>query len=140
MTAPSTAFGSTMVRCHGHHTSFWQCHRRTRAASSPGIAPAVAGRWEGTPANAACLDVGVARIPKPGNTVAFGVDRPLYYSVHSGTADLAPSNAALIHVAKYLDPSEPVDVTDVERELEMFLDRLQPGGAEKRSYVGICRR
>jgi phytoene dehydrogenase-like protein len=93
----------------------------------PGIAPAVAARWDGTPAKAACLDVGLARLPKPSNTLAFGVDRPLYYSVHSATADLAPPNAALIHVAKYLDPSEPVDATHAERELEMFLDRLQPG-------------
>jgi phytoene dehydrogenase-like protein len=93
----------------------------------PHLAPAVTARWDGVPARAACLDLGLARLPKPVNTVAFGVDRPLYYSVHSATAALAPEGHAMVHVAKYLDPSELHDAQATERELEGFLDLMQPG-------------
>ena len=93
----------------------------------PHLGPSVTTRWDGVPAKAACLDLGLARLPKPVNTVAFGVDRPLYYSVHSATAALAPDGSAMVHVAKYLDPSEPHDAHATERELEAFLDLMQPG-------------
>ncbi len=93
----------------------------------PHLDPAVTGRWDGVAAKAACLDLGLARLPNPVNTVAFGVDRPLYYSVHSATAALAREGNALVQVAKYLDPSEPPDAPATERELEGFLDLVQPG-------------
>jgi phytoene dehydrogenase-like protein len=93
----------------------------------PHAAPSLTAAWEGIPSKAACLDLGLARLPKPVNTVAFGVDQPLYYSVHSATAALAPEGHAVVHVAKYLDPSTPHDAAATERELERFLDVLQPG-------------
>lgn len=93
----------------------------------PHLGPAVTARWDGVPAKAACLDLGLARLAKPVNTLAFGVDRPLYYSVHSATAVLAPKGAAMVHVAKYLNPSEPHEAQATERELEAFLDLMQPG-------------
>src|SRR5262245_17389967 len=104
-------------------------------AATPGVvrdlaprAPAATGpAWHPTPAKAACLDLGLARLPKPANILAFGVDRPLYYSVHSATARLAPEGAAVIHVAKYLDPETAHDPNADERELEDLMDRLQPG-------------
>jgi phytoene dehydrogenase-like protein len=86
-----------------------------------------ASRWAGVAAKAACLDVGLARLRKPGHTVAFGVDTPLYYSVHSATAALAPNGAAVIHVAKYLDPTVADNAVETERELEGLLDLMQPG-------------
>ena len=89
--------------------------------------PSVTETWQGIAARAACLDLGLARLPNPVNTVTFGVDQPLYYSVHSATAALAPDGHAMVHVAKYLDPSKPHDAAATERELESFLDRLQPG-------------
>ena len=91
------------------------------------VSPAVTAAWDVTPAKAACLDLGLARLPRAANTVAFGVDQPLYYSVHSATAAVAPHGQAMVHVAKYLDPSKPHEAVAVERELEHFLDRLQPG-------------
>jgi hypothetical protein len=60
------------------------------------------------------------------NTLAFGVDHPLYYSVHSAPAARAPQGHAMVHVAKYLDPSEPHVAHATERELEGFLDLVQP--------------
>ena len=93
----------------------------------PHAPDAVTARWTGLPAKAATLDLGLARLPRPSHTVAFGVDRPLYYSVHSATAALAPRGGALVHVAKYLDPLASEDAVATERELEGFMDRLQPG-------------
>jgi phytoene dehydrogenase-like protein len=60
------------------------------------------------PAKAACLDVGLHRLPRPSATVAFGIDQPLYLSVHSAVAKLAPDGGALIHVAKYLPARQTV--------------------------------
>jgi phytoene dehydrogenase-like protein len=102
----------------------------------PELLPAVTAGWHGVPARAACLDLGLVRLPKPVNTVAFGVDQPLYYSVHSATAALAPEGNAMVHVAKYLDPSEPDDAHATERQLEGFLDLMQP---EWRSEVVVRR-
>jgi phytoene dehydrogenase-like protein len=93
----------------------------------PQAPEAATSRWAGIASRAACLDVGLARLPKPGHTVAFGVDEPLYYSVHSATAALAPNGGAVIHVAKYLDPMTAVDAPTTEHQLEGMLDRMQPG-------------
>ncbi len=96
-----------------------------------GLVPAAPARatasWQGLAAKAASLDLGLARLPKRANIVAFGIECPLYYSVHSATAALAPRHGAMIHVAKYLDPAGPSDPPAVERELESVLDLLQPG-------------
>ncbi len=93
----------------------------------PHVTQEVAARWTGLASKAASLDVGLARLPRPGRTVAFGVDRPLYYSVHSETADLAPPTAAMIHVAKYLDVMMRSDAVTDREELEGLLDLMQPG-------------
>nr|ADC35952.1 amine oxidase flavin-containing protein [uncultured bacterium 98] len=84
-------------------------------------------RWSPTPSRAACLDLALAKLPKASALVAFGIDQPLYYSVHSAVADLAPHGGAVVHVAKYLNPSQAADAKADERELEAFMDRLQPG-------------
>ncbi|HJQ23717.1 MAG TPA: NAD(P)/FAD-dependent oxidoreductase [Blastocatellia bacterium] len=76
---------------------------------------------------AACLDVALHRLPKPKALYAFGIDRPLYLSVHSASARLAPAGGALIHVAKYLAPDEDTQPVQVERELKGLLDLVQPG-------------
>jgi hypothetical protein len=53
-----------------------------------------------------CLDVVLSSLPDKDTLFAVGVDRPLYYSVHSAYAKLAPpEGGALIHVAKYLGTS-----------------------------------
>jgi phytoene dehydrogenase-like protein len=79
------------------------------------------------PAKAACLDVALLRLPDERATFALGVDRPLYLSVHSRTARVAPEGAALVSTMKYLAPGEPTDPARDAGELEAFLDRLQPG-------------
>ena len=82
------------------------------------------------PVRAACLDVALSRLPMPKATFALGIDRPLYLSVHSATARLAPEGAALIQTAKYLPPEDRDSAEDVERELEGLLDLVQPGWRE----------
>ncbi|HTK07642.1 MAG TPA: FAD-dependent oxidoreductase [Ktedonobacteraceae bacterium] len=90
-------------------------------------------RWaaQSTPARVACLDVALRRLPEPKNLFALGIDRPLYYSVHSAWAKLAPEGGALIHIMKYLRPDEPAEPESTHQELDAFLDRLQPGWREE---------
>jgi len=79
------------------------------------------------PVRAACLDLGLSRLPRPRQLFALGVDRPLYLSVHSAYARLAPDGAASVHLAKYLPAGAPGDPAMDERELEGFMDLVQPG-------------
>lgn len=106
-------------------------------ASSPAVAVNLVergnqtqlARWadEAIPVKAATLDIALRYLPKPKATFALGVDRPLYLSVHSATARLAPEGGALIHVAKYLAPEGEDSNETIERELEGLLDLVQPG-------------
>jgi phytoene dehydrogenase-like protein len=86
-------------------------------------------RWTAgcIPVRAACLDVALNRLPRPDRCVAFDLDRPLYFSVHSASAQLAPEGVAVLHVMKYLGV-DPMSTAETDRaELENFLDQLQPG-------------
>lgn len=115
-------------------------------AASPEVARRLVGRGstpppdlrryaeESIPVEAACLDLGLTRLPHPERAFALGIDEPLYFSVHSASAQLAPAGKALVHVARYLAPGSSApgpsrgpgrDVT--RRQLETFLDRVQPG-------------
>jgi phytoene dehydrogenase-like protein len=105
-------------------------------ATPPEAAAALVGGAEGEvlrgwaarcrPVRAACLDVGLSRLPVPRATFALGIDEPLYFSVHSARARLGPTGAAVVHVAQYL-PGEGSDAKEVERRLESLLDLVQPG-------------
>jgi phytoene dehydrogenase-like protein len=106
-------------------------------ASSPAVAASLVedvGRSslqrfadEALPVRAACLDLALSGLPKPRVTAAFGVDQPLYLSVHSAAARLAPQGSALIHLAKYLEPGVDQEPEEVEREMEALMDLVQPG-------------
>jgi phytoene dehydrogenase-like protein len=89
------------------------------------------------PVRAACLDVALSRLPRPEHLVSLGVDRPLYLSVHSAVARLAPEGGALVHAARYLRADEAG--APAERELEELLDVVQPGWREalvRRRFLG----
>ena len=115
-------------------------------ASSPAVAVNLVerghqtelARWadEAIPVKAATLDIALRYLPNPKATFALGADRPLYLSVHSATARLAPEGGALIHVAKYLAPEGEDSNETIERELEGLLDLVQPGW---RSALGYRR-
>jgi len=105
-------------------------------AAEPATARALLGgapgidSWLGEldPVHAACLDIGLRALPRPRATFALGIDRPLYFSVHSAAARLAPAgSAAVIHTLMYLSPGAVQDPRAVERELEARPDLMQPG-------------
>jgi len=81
------------------------------------------------PVRVATLDLALRSLTEPKRLVAFGVDEPLYFSVHSAVARLAPVGAALLHVSQYLRPDETAG-RDVEQRLERLADDLQPGWRE----------
>jgi phytoene dehydrogenase-like protein len=103
------------------------------AVSSPGLAARLTRseaiqRWSrsAVPLTAAALDVGLRRLPIPGNRFAFGIDRPLYYSVHNPPAELGAGST--LHVMRYLHPDDAsLGAEQVRAQLESFLDLLQPG-------------
>jgi phytoene dehydrogenase-like protein len=77
------------------------------------------------PVRAACLDLALSRLPRQDALVAFGVDCPLYLSVHSAVAKLGPPGGVLVHLAKYL--GGPGGDGDPEAELEALMDLVHPG-------------
>ena len=79
------------------------------------------------PVHMACLDLALDRLPRPDRNFALGLDRPLYLSVHSASAALAPESGALVHVARYLHPEDAFRREDVMAELEALAERVQPG-------------
>jgi phytoene dehydrogenase-like protein len=78
------------------------------------------------PVRVATIDLALKSLPRPKRIVAFGADEPTYFSVHSAVASLAPRGGAMIHATKYLAPDERAD-PDVDRELEVLIDDMQPG-------------
>jgi len=78
----------------------------------------------GTPARAACLDLGMRRLPEGAASFALGLDAPMYFSVHSLYArGLAPEGGALVQIAKYLTR----DASGSRDELEGVADLAMPG-------------
>lgn len=85
-----------------------------------------------TPVYAACLDIALQHLPRAEHQFAIGLDEPLYYSVHTRSARLAPGRGALIQLAKYLDRTSAAEgkPDEIRAELEALLDRFQPGWRE----------
>jgi phytoene dehydrogenase-like protein len=78
-----------------------------------------------SPLRMATLDLGLEKLPEGAACVAFGLDHPLYFSMHSESARLAPEGCALAHVSKYLGDAEP-DSGSIREELEDFATLLIP--------------
>ncbi|HET9832738.1 MAG TPA: hypothetical protein VFP91_13535, partial [Vicinamibacterales bacterium] len=100
---------------------------------SPADVDALAGTSFATtlppPVRHATLDIALRSLPNPKRLVAFGVDQPLYFSVHSAVAKLAPAGGAVLHVSKYLGVDELAG-RETEQQLERVVDQLQPGWRE----------
>jgi phytoene dehydrogenase-like protein len=88
------------------------------------------------PVKAAALDLGMRALPRPDVRLCVGVDVPLYYSVHSATASLAPEGKALVSLARYEAPGRESRPEAAEQELEALMDQLQPGW---RGFVEVRR-
>jgi phytoene dehydrogenase-like protein len=96
----------------------------------PADSPLARSVARNVPIRAACLDLALSRLTRPDNRFALGLDRPLYYSVHSAAAKLAPEGVAVVHVMKYLGNDATASSHAVQQELEWLLDQLQPGWKE----------
>jgi phytoene dehydrogenase-like protein len=96
------------------------------AALLPTSALLAAAVREAAPIRAISLDYALRRLPEPNATFALGIDKPLYYSVHSASARLAPTGGALLHASRYLAPEEAADAEKVG-EVTALVSRMQPG-------------
>jgi phytoene dehydrogenase-like protein len=97
------------------------------SALLPASAPLAAHARDLVPVRAACLDVALRSLPHRRAIFALGADRPLYASVHSASARLAPEGGAVVHLLHYAPSS---DARADEAELTALLDQLQPGWRE----------
>jgi phytoene dehydrogenase-like protein len=81
-----------------------------------------------TPVKGATLDVALTKLPNPKKLFALGLNDPYYYSVHSNDARLSEDSTSIVlHVFKYHHPGAAIDGKKVKKELEQFLERIQPG-------------
>ncbi|MDG0809256.1 FAD-dependent oxidoreductase [Cohnella rhizosphaerae] len=96
---------------------------------NPAPTPAEAALYERlTPVRAACLDLVVSGMPQPKTRFVLGADEPWYFSNHSSVSALSDHpGREVVHVMKYLPVSKESDAAQDERELEGFLDLIQPG-------------
>jgi phytoene dehydrogenase-like protein len=95
------------------------------ATELTGAASLQSAARELVPVRAACLDLLLTALPRPRARFALGIDQPLYLSVHSATAKLAPEGRHVLHAAKYLAPDDAGAAA--QPDLEAALDLLQPG-------------
>ncbi|MCU1501314.1 MAG: putative dehydrogenase [Ilumatobacteraceae bacterium] len=94
------------------------------ASGTPASMAGLLGRQPfdvGPPIEAACLDLGLAGAPA--HPVLFGVDVPLYASVHQPPARLAPPECQVLHVARYLGPGDDRGPGEVRAELDAHARR-----------------
>jgi phytoene dehydrogenase-like protein len=77
------------------------------------------------PVRVAHLDVALRPLPDRRYPNVLGLDDPVYLTVQSDVARVAPPGGAAIHVARYLSPGE--EAGDHRASLEHTLDVAQPG-------------
>jgi phytoene dehydrogenase-like protein len=94
-----------------------------------GEAGATLRRWDerAEPARFACLDVALRSLPAPDRPVVVGIDKPLFFSAQSLYSKVAPEGQVLAYTFKYLEPGVATDAAEDRRELEEWLDLVQPG-------------
>jgi hypothetical protein len=86
-------------------------------------------RWaaEERPVVASALDLAFRALPVPTRRITFGLDEPMYFSVHTPYARLAPGGGEVAHLLWYGGQGD-----DPRSRLEWLLDCAQPGW---RDYV-----
>jgi phytoene dehydrogenase-like protein len=96
------------------------------ARLAPAIASLARYAEDAIPVRANALDLALERLPDGAKAFAVGIDQPVYFSVHTHAAKLAPEGGAVVHVAKYL-PVDEAPGADAIRELEAVADLAMPG-------------
>lgn len=119
------------------------------AAGGPGTATRLlGGRSESLvaaadaamPVHAACLDLGLRRLPKPSVRFVLGVDKPTYANVHTPGARLA-EHGHVLHLMVYESGGDQFASGVGIDELECLADEVQPGwrGEEEARQIGLHR-
>jgi phytoene dehydrogenase-like protein len=80
-----------------------------------------------TPAQIACLDVALSRLPNPQHTIVQDLEHPRFLTTQSLYSEVAPEGSALVYTFKQLDPRQSSDPHTDEYDLENLLDTVQPG-------------
>nr|WP_227872069.1 dehydrogenase [Paenibacillus albus] len=85
-------------------------------------------RWksEAKPVTAACMDLGLRKLPIKGRHVALGLDQPVFFSEHSVGAKLSDNGEVVVHLIKYNSPGTPNPKADEKLLLET-MTLLHPG-------------
>jgi phytoene dehydrogenase-like protein len=76
------------------------------------------------PVTMATLDLALAR--RPDVPSVLGIEEPVYLSVQSDRARIAPAGGAVIHLARFLRPGHPAE-PGARHQLEGLLDRFADG-------------
>jgi phytoene dehydrogenase-like protein len=80
------------------------------------------------PVHASALDVALRALPDPAPRVVFGLDEPLYFSVHTPAARLVTDGRGEVaHLLWYGDHDDTGAGDGGRRRLEALHDRVQPG-------------
>jgi phytoene dehydrogenase-like protein len=82
------------------------------------------------PVYTACLDLALSHLPKPNNCVVFDAEEPVFLTVQSEFARVAPDQGAILHAFLQLDPRTATDAHVAREQLEHFVDEVQPGWRE----------
>ncbi len=96
---------------------------RLTHGASPSLADAADAA---APVHAACLDLGLARLPVPRRRFVLGLDTATYASVHTASARLADSDGQVLHVMRY-EPDADAGPDETVADLEALADQIQPG-------------
>lgn len=78
------------------------------------------------PGQLACLDVALSKLPSR-FTAVIDMEQPRFLTIQSLFSRIAPEGGAMICLFKELHPEQHTDPHADERDLENFLDVLQPG-------------
>lgn len=96
------------------------------AAMAPAVASLKTEAAEARAIRANCLDLAISHWPDEARQFVLGIDQPLYLSLHSVAAKLAPDGGAVVHIARYMAPGETPG-GDAISELEALADLAIPG-------------
>ena len=100
-------------------------HRVPALLAGPGAASVEEATAGAVAVRMAHLDVALRPLPRPRWANVLGIDEPIYLTVQSDVARVAPPGGASLNVGRYLRPGE--EDGDHRASIEHFLDVVQPG-------------
>jgi phytoene dehydrogenase-like protein len=91
------------------------------------------------PVHVSTLDLALRALPVPQRRITFGLDEPVYFSVHTPAAHLVDGPGEVAHLIWYCD-ADDTDAHDRRPRLEALLDRVQPGWRDEVVDIRAGRR